>query len=220
MKYEYVIFDLDGTILDSLDDILSNLNKALLAIGVNYQYNREEGAKLLGDGALSLCKKVFRRIKISIKSPIFDEFLEVYYNIYKTNQGTLSKLYDGIPELIDILISKGIKVAVYSNKPENVIHGALEGFIDTNKFEFILGQKEEYEPKPDTKAILEMVDLYKIDLSKTLYVGDSDVDILLSKNLGIDSCGCVYGYRSRKELVKTGATFVIDTPLDLIDNIK
>lgn len=219
-SYKYVIFDLDGTILDSVVDIVNALNLTLKHFNIDRVYDRDEGITLLGGGAFVLVQKVFKSCGLDAESPFFDKFIEVYFQNYIANQGKTGVLFAGVKEMLLELNKRNIKYAIFSNKPQKVITGALQGKLDEKDFLFILGHKDGYAPKPDTKAILEEVSKHNIDLTKTLYVGDSDVDIILAKNLGVDGCGCAYGYRSKSELIKAGATFVIDSPLELLKHIS
>lgn len=219
-KYKFIVFDLDGTVMDSVLDIVYTLNSSLKAINIDYTFSRDEGVKLLGNGAVELAKKAFEILNLDCESPLFSQFLDVYYVKYMENQGKYGKLYEGVLELFDELDKQNIKYAVFSNKPQIVIMDSIRNYMDPDRFTFVLGQKEGYAPKPDTKAINEMIKLHKIPLDAMLYVGDSDVDIILAKRLGVDSCGCVYGYRSREELAATGATYLIEKPIDLLKVIK
>jgi len=212
MKYKYIVFDLDGTLLDSVEDIVNALNETLRELKMNYSYSKREGIALLGSGALELARKVFNDTGYDSTSPFFNEFCEAYYTNYKKHQGLRSCLYPGVKETLVELKSQGVKVAVFSNKPQRVINNSLDGLIDISIFDFVLGQKDGYDPKPDPKAFLEELSERKIIFNKKdfLYVGDSDVDIIFARNLGIDSCGCAYGYRGKKELDEARATYIID----------
>ena len=222
MKYDMVVFDLDGTVIDSVEDIMNALNETLRDFVIPYQYDYEHAKALLGGGALELVRKVFTTIGKDADSPFFDIFCEQYYIRYKENQGKYTLLYPKMDEVITYLIDNGVKVAIFSNKPERVILNSIDSLLDINRLEFVLGHQDGYPAKPDTTAFFERLKTLNIDPNNTriLYVGDSDVDMIFAKNIRADGCGCSYGYRSRKELIENGASYIIDTPIEIIELVK
>ena len=220
-KYDLIVFDLDGTVIDSVIDIMDALNATLKDFDIDFQFCYEGTKGLLGGGALELAKQVLLTVGKDPDSPFFDIFCDQYYIRYEEFQGNSTRLYPGIDDVFKRAIEKGIKLAIFSNKPQRVIIDSISNLTDITKFEFVLGHSDGYAPKPDPTAFNEKCIQHGLDIAnmRILYVGDSDVDMIFAKNIRADGCGCAYGYRSRKELVENDATFIIKRPKELLKYI-
>ncbi len=211
--FKLAIFDLDGTLLNSLEDIADASNYALEKMG----YPKHELYKFnyfVGNGVMELCRRILPEGEKHNAEKICQYFAEYYRE--HSNDKTI--VYDGIKETLENLHSRGIKLAVASNKVhEFSVSMVKEYFGDV--FDVILGNSPERPKKPEPQIIYEIMKITGFSKEETIFIGDSDVDILTSKNAGIKSIGCVWGYRGREELENSGADFIADSPSDILNII-
>lgn len=203
--YKLVVFDLDGTLVNSLADLAISVNKALRASGLEEQpllrYN-----KFVGNGVDVLIKRAMggkcddTRLFSAVKTIFSAEYAE------HCNDNTTE--YEGCSALLESLCKNGIKTAVLSNKPDEFVGKILKKVYPHHSFAEAWGQKPEFKRKPDGGALLKMLEIHGIEKAQCLYVGDSDVDVFTAKNAGVDMAGVEWGFRGRQELSDAGAGFV------------
>jgi len=214
MKYKAVIFDLDGTLLDTIEDIKITMNLALKRY--NYpEFSVEEYKYFVGKGVDNLISEVIKTA--SIPSSAFRDLKEAYYEIYK-NQATINtKLYDGISELIKELKANGISLNVLSNKPHSQTVEVIRHYFGEGVFDLVYGKKEDFSPKPDPASALDLTKALGITPTEVLYVGDTETDILTAKNAGFYSVGVLWGFRKEDELVNADASKIVKHPLEILN---
>ena len=207
MKYEYVIFDLDGTLLDTLDDLADSVNTALL----KYSFptvDREHVRRSIGNGVGLLIR---RCIPEGTDEATVKACTNVMREHYANNCENKTCPYEGIPELLKKLRDNGIRVAVVSNKFDAAVKRLCQKYFD-GLIETAIGESEgvSRKPSPDSvnAALLELGADTERDLARAIYIGDSDVDVLTAKNAGIASVGVTWGFRDRELLVSSGADFI------------
>lgn len=207
------IFDLDGTLANTLCDLADAVNHGLKQLG--YPTHPYERYKLfIGNGVFKLC---YRALPENKKTET-DELLSLFNDYYNTHYLDKTCLYPGISDMLRQLSERSVKLAVATNKPHNFATKLVEHLLSEFEFVNVLGGCTEREKKPSPQIINDILMSLPSD-NKVYMIGDSDVDILTAKNAGVASIGCCWGYRSRSELSETGADFIAEKPSDITDFI-
>lgn len=213
-KYKAVIFDLDGTMLDTIKDLSTCMNNVLAKHNMP-THSVDAYREFIGNGVRALVKNSLPDYKKND-----EDFISLCQNEianeYKTHWKDETKPYDGIIKLLEILNKKGIKINVLSNKPDVFTNLMVEHFFGGFNFEAVFGERENIKRKPDPSACFEIAKINNIDISDFVYVGDSDIDMQTAKNANIFAVGATWGFRSEDELSKSGADLLIKTPLELL----
>ena len=206
-----VIFDLDGTLLNSIGDLMTACNVALHSF--HYPIHDEEAYKTyVGNGIYKLVErsmpKAYRQEEqiLAVKA-VFDTY-------YAAHCEDKTKPYEGILDLLTVLQEKGIICGVVTNKAQVYAEALVKQFFGT-RIHLVLGQREGIPTKPNPYAVLEMIDYFKVATADCLYVGDSNVDIETAKAAGVESVGVLWGFRSKAELSAAGATYLAAHVSDL-----
>ena len=209
-RFDSIIFDLDGTLLNTLDDLADSINAALIRCGYP-DHTTEEVRGFIGNGAEMLVKRALSPIE---DADAVKTVLAAFSEIYAKNLKNKTAPYYGIEEVLKLFKNSGIKMAVVSNKP----HTAVVPLIADYFGEYIntaIGADKDTPEKPDPTGALKALKALGSEKSRTVYMGDSDVDIFTAKNAGLFALGCSWGFRDRDELINAGADKVIDSPFDL-----
>ena len=214
MQFQGVLFDLDGTLLDTLADIAGAANSVLESLG--YPPHPVDAYRLMiGDGVRAL---LHRALPEDERSPtLIDQLAGDFQAAYAKMWNIHARPFEGVPELLDRLTEQGVTVAVLSNKPHKFTRLCVDSYLDAWPFKAVFGQREGVPRKPDPAAAYEIADLLGLDCEQILYLGDSGTDMLTARNSGMYPVGASWGYRSRDELMQSGAAVVIDRPIQLID---
>lgn len=208
-----VIFDLDGTLVDSIEDLADGVNYALEKN--NLPTNElSEYYYFVGNGMEHL-------VRSALKSKGADDELyktvrrdfDSYYEVHSNDK---TRAYEGMNALLTKLQSKGVKTAVLSNKAHVYLKDILKKAFPNHKFDLEFGQREGIPRKPDHQALLMIISELGYDKADCLLVGDSDVDILTAKNAGIDAVGVLWGFRTKDELLESGAKHLAENPDELL----
>ena len=210
MRYKYVLFDLDGTILDTLDDLHAAANAALRECGYP-ERTRDEVRRFVGNGIRKLIERAVPSGTSEEDIVRTHEAFTAYYSVHCKDK---TKPYAGIPELVRGLKENGIASAVISNKADYAVKALCEEYFE-GLFEFSVGEREGIRKKPAPDSVLEAMRVMGAKSSETVYIGDSDVDIMTAKNAGIDCIGVSYGFRGREFLESHGAEVIADTVEEL-----
>lgn len=211
--YKLVIFDLDGTLVNSLEDLGNACNSALERFGYP-THSMDSFRYFVGDGVPMLIRRALPESERSEENiarvkAVFDE-------IYGRNYNVCTRPYDGITELLDKLKAEGILIAVASNKPDNFTQTIVTGmFGDT--FSYVSGKKEGFEKKPDPQIALHIMEKLGVSPKDVLFAGDSSVDMQTAHNAGCDCIGCVWGFRTLQELTDNKATYIANSPIDIFN---
>ena len=212
-KKQLVIFDLDGTLINSVADLGQATNHALQLHG----YPTHDLSKynyFVGNGVTKLIERALPeqfRDEATIEK-VKSDFLD-YYMRHKTD---LTRPYDGIPELLHALQEKSVKIAVASNKFIAGTQALVKGFFPDIDFCAVLGQREGVPIKPDPYIANEALQLAGVDRGDCLYVGDTATDMQTASNAGLESVGVSWGFRPVSELKDAGAAHIIDKPAELL----
>ncbi len=210
------IFDLDGTLVDSLTDLAICVNKGLKKAGLE-EKPVENYKHYVGNGRDNLVRRTMGEFCDDEK--LFNVVMDTFNREYAIHSNDNTKSYDGCSEMLKSLSDRGIKTAVLSNKPDEFISDILEKIYPEHNFTEAWGQKAEYKRKPDPEALYAILEKHGIDKSECVYVGDSDVDVFTAKNAGVKMIGVEWGFRGREELIEAGASCVARTADELLEFI-
>ena len=213
---KYIIFDLDGTLVNSIYDLADSVNYVLKQNGYA-EHSLESYYYFVGNGTLKLIERALPKDKRTANEieRVHSQFAERY------SQNYLNKTipYDHINELLDELDKRGIKYSVASNKTDVFTQEIINGLFPNNRFDVIIGKREENPTKPDPKIIYDILDGKNLTLDEILVVGDSGVDIETGHNACLKAVGCLWGFRDEKELKEAGADYIISKPMELFEII-
>lgn len=213
MKYKAVLFDLDGTLVNSLIDIADSMNKVLLESKFP-THSYEAINDFIGSGLRNLVSKALPETHKD-EATIEKTFQAMMTN-YRENCTNKTIAYDGIVELLDELKSRNIKVAILSNKADELTK-KIGGTLFPNYFESVMGLKSEATKKPNPGAAIAISQDLGFSPEEVLYVGDSGIDMQTAKNANMYAVGVSWGYRPKEELVAEGAQSIINHPLELLE---
>lgn len=213
-----LIFDLDGTLADTLPSITRAINLAAEKLGYPERTCDDVRAGI-GNGARNLVRALMPLSESSDEEKV-DLFLKVYEDMYDTTYMEADRCYDGMSEAIEELHKRGYRIAVLSNKQDAYVKPIAAQLIPADILAYAAGQRKEYPKKPDPTVPLMIADELGYMPEDSAFIGDSDVDIITGKNAGMLTVGCDWGYRTRAELEENGADFVISSPLELLEIFK
>lgn len=217
MNAKLIIFDLDGTLLDTIDDLAVACNHALTACGCPPR-NRDEYFMLVGRGINNL---FMGALPDGMKT---DEMVmkmrEAFVPYYNEHSCDLTRPYEGIIEMMERLQTEGISMAVASNKYQEGTEALVKRFFGQFDFVRILGQREGHPIKPDPSVVLEAMEgVPGTSLAEVVYCGDSDVDMQTGLNAGVTTIGVTWGFRSRSELEAFSPHYLAEIPAELSEII-
>ncbi len=210
-----VIFDLDGTLINSLTDIALCMNEVLTEFG-HKTHPIEDYNYFVGDGALVLSQNALpKQISQEEVLKVFERFKEHYdQNIYDNTQP-----YEGILELLEKLEKEQFKLGILSNKPHQFTLAYAKKFFSHLNFQEIHGQKEHIEKKPDPTGALHIAQEFKLQPQEIFYVGDTSTDMKTAHNARMKSIGVAWGFRPIEELIEYKAHFIANSPQELFEII-
>lgn len=215
-----IIFDLDGTLLYTLEDINDAINFALLSFNLRPN-SIEETRKFVGNGAKTLVlRSMYHRydVRLFLKNTLFDQIYSLYMEKYLSIRLNKTKPYDGIVDVLNELKSKGYNLAVLSNKPARDTTAIINNYFN-NIFDIVLGSNDNYNLKPDPTLLNHIISYFGTNKENVIYVGDSLVDILTARNANVKCISVSYGYNDKDILLKDN-NVVIDNPYQLLEAIK
>lgn len=212
-----VIFDLDGTLANTIESITFCGNRALARFGFP-SYGEEEYKYFVGDGAAELIRRALIRAgDDGLKH--FDEVFGEYLRLFKKDCMYHVRPYEGIVPLLDALKEKGIRIAVLSNKPHANSVSVVEMLFGKGYFDRIQGQEEHIPRKPDPAGACEIAKDFGLCAGDFLYVGDTGVDMRTGKAAGMRTIGVLWGFRDRKELEENQADEIVERPEEILSLI-
>lgn len=213
MRFAGVIFDLDGTLLDTLEDIGYSMNCVLLKNGFP-AHDMESYKIFVGDGSETLVKRSIPEDRRSMEE--VRRYLVEFKKEYDKNWKRTTMPYNGVSEVLAELKSRGIKMSIVSNKPQEFTEISVSHFLEETFFERIVGHSLEMPLKPDPFSALEVAKAMNLSVEKIVFVGDTNVDMRTAVNAGMYGAGVLWGFRTGEELIKSGAKTLISKPDELI----
>ena len=209
-----VLFDLDGTLLDTLTDIASAANAALASESMPTHPDADY-RRFIGDGVGMLFRRALPPDQ-DHDEPRIDRCVARFHETYAHSWNVATRPYEGIPELLDALADRGLPVAILSNKPDEFTKLCAGAYLNRWTWSAVVGQREGVPRKPDPTSALAIAEGLGIAPSDFLYVGDSSVDMRTALASGMRPIGVSWGFRSVEELRSTGAEAIIDHPSELL----
>ena len=213
-KIDTVIFDLDGTLLNTLEDLADSVNYALTTCDMP-ERTIDEVRCFVGNGVRNL---MLRAVPDGEQNPKFEEAFAVFKEYYGEHCNDKTKPYEGIMELLKVLKEKGYAIGIVSNKIDSAVkelnNRYFKGIIDV-----AIGEREGVLRKPAPDTVLTALQELGKEKESAIYVGDSDVDIATAKNVGIPCISVLWGFRDKEFLVKNGASTFVEFPKDILKQI-
>ena len=213
MKYQAILFDMDGTLLDTLTDMQAAVNYILEKYGYPTR-TLEEVRRFVGNGAGPL---IHRALPQGVDPDREAEILADYRAYYQAHNCVETRPYDGIGPLLERLRQEGVRTAVVSNKPDATTKTLAARFFPGLP---AFGQRDDVPPKPSPDLVFRALDTLGVAAADAVYVGDSEVDVATARNAGLDMIGVAWGFRGRAALEAAGAPLVADTPEQLLDMLQ
>lgn len=208
------IFDLDGTLLDTIKTIKYYGDLALKEFGIE-EIPEDTYKILVGTGIKNLIKGMLE-YRGCYTEELFSKVFKVYDDAYNANTFFKTEIYKGIKETLKELKANGIKVAIVSNKPDFAAKEVVEYFFGKDYFDYVTGQKPNGPLKPDPQEVLNIISTYNLEKGECVYIGDTGTDMKTGKNAGLYTVGVLWGFRKRDELTENGADTIISTPEELL----
>lgn len=210
------VFDLDGTLLNTIKTINYYLNYALSECGLS-PISEADTMAFVGNGAVKLIERTLN--SVGGDASLFDLLFKIYNDSYDAKPYYLTAPYEGITELLSALKAQGIKLAVLSNKPDFATKAAVKHFFG-ECFDLVFGGRENVPLKPCPDALFDIMKEMNVTPEQTAYIGDSEPDVLTAKNAGIKNAFFLtHGFRTREQLLSAGAETLFDNPLDILEHI-
>ncbi len=214
MRYKAVIWDLDGTLLDTLQDLYTSCNYTMRYFSYP-ERTLDEVRMFVGNGVKVLLSKAS---EIELDNPKIDEMYEVFREYYSIHCNDATRVYDGIYETIDALKELGIVSAIVSNKPQYGVSELKDKYFN-GRISVAIGETQEVRHKPYPDTVIEACKQLNVNINDCVYVGDSEVDILTAKNCNIDCISGAWGFRSKEHLLANGANIICKNTKELYDEI-
>lgn len=207
MKYQLVIFDMDGTILNTLEDLTDSVNHALEQLGLP-THTIEEVRNFVGNG---IRKLIERAVPKGTDQQLMDKVHQAFTAYYKVHCADKTRPYEGILEMLKNLKAAGCKLAVVSNKADYGVQELCQQYFE-GIFDYAVGEREGIQKKPAPDSVNEVLNRLQFERNQAVYVGDSDVDVATARNAGLDCIAVEWGFRTREFLIEQGAKTLIAEP--------
>lgn len=214
MKYQLAIFDLDGTLLDTLEDLADSTNYVMRSFGYP-ERTLAEVRSFVGNGIWKLLE---RSAPNGTPSEEIDRMFEQFKEYYGAHCADKTKPYDGIMELLAFLKKKGVRLAVVSNKADYAVKALCEQYFP-GYFDEAVGERVGIARKPAPDTVNEVLKNLKIEKAQAVYIGDSEVDVQTAQNAEMDCIAVDWGFRDKEVLEKAGAEIIVSTPAELFKYI-
>ena len=214
MKYELIIFDMDGTILDTLEDLKNSMNYAL-SLHHLPERTLEEIRSFVGNGIRTLIE---RAVPLGTSIEIMDQIHKDFLPHYKLHSADYTRPYGKINDLLEELRKRGYKTAVVSNKAHAAVQDLCVQYFD-GLFDLAIGERPEIAKKPAPDMVHLALGKMQISKEKAVYIGDSDVDVATAKNSDLDMIAVDWGFRDREVLEAQGAKIIVSNPMEILELI-
>ena len=210
MRYKAVLFDMDGTVLDTLDDLADSVNRSLREFGLP-EVSRFQVGQSLGNGAKYLIRHCLPE---GSDEALCEQVLAFYKPWYDAHCRIKTKPYDGILQLMEALRADGIHQAIISNKPDSAVQELAEAFF-SGLMDVVIGESPAVKRKPSPDTVLAAASQMGLMASDCVYIGDTEVDLETARNAGMDCIPVSWGFRTEEQLRAAGAEEIIRSPEDL-----
>lgn len=214
MRYDTVIFDLDGTLLNTLDDLSDSVNHCLEQFGFP-KITLSQTRQYVGNGIRKLMARAVPNGEDNLQ---FEAVFSMFREYYPEHSQIKTKPYDGIPQLLDNLKLSGVKLAVVSNKNHEAVCRLCKSYFG-DTFSVTVGKQAGVKRKPAPDSVLQALSALGSEKSKAVYIGDSEVDVATAKAAEMDLIAVSWGFRDRETLLHAGAKVIVDKPEHILDCI-
>jgi phosphoglycolate phosphatase len=213
MRFRTVLFDLDGTLLDTLEDIAISANFALTTLGFNAE-STEKYRYFVGEGVFKLFENIFA--KTPQTQEVIQEAVRLFESHYAKQFNQNTKLYDGVSKMLTFLQTRGFKMAILSNKPDSFTKMCAVKYLRSWKFDVVFGARNGVPRKPHPQGALDISTLLEIEPHRCYYLGDTMIDMQTANSAGMIALGALWGFREEDELREHGAKHLVKTPSEVI----
>lgn len=221
------VFDLDGTLLNTSYALKKCMNESLkilkerknLELKRDLKINLKETKKFVGDGLIIYIKRTLNHLLIDDEN-LLDEMFSIYMEVAKTHNLYKVAPYYDISDILEQLKKKGVKLAILSNKMQEVVEANTNKMFRKGLFDKIYGERKGIKIKPDPSSLNALIKELGLKKEEVLYFGDTDVDMQTGKNAKVDGVGVLWGFREKKELIKNGAKYLIKEPREILELIN
>ncbi|MBE5734663.1 MAG: HAD family hydrolase [Clostridiales bacterium] len=210
-----IVFDLDGTLIDSVPDIKDCINDMLKKFG-HKERQLSEIKQMIGHGARNLVKNA---IGEDLTKDQLQARLDYYNDIYTNSGSPKTKIFDGIANVLNEFKARGFLLAVLTNKPQETTDDVYNTYLSEFGFDCVIGQRPEFKIKPDPDALLYLLEKLNVKKENAFFVGDGETDVQVGINAGVKSVAVLWGYRTKNQLESAGATIFANEPKDLLNLI-
>ena len=217
MNYKAAVFDLDGTLVNSLDDLADSANATLRAHSFP-MHEVEAYRYFVGDGTRKLMERILPQ-EYAADTTFVEQFMSKYKDRYARNLLQKTKPYDGIMEMLEELRRRGIPMAVCTNKHQSAAEMIVKTLFPHRIFQEIIGDQEGLPRKPDPQKVLRIMRNFGVTGEQTAYFGDTDVDMDTARNAKAFAVGVLWGFRPEEELVAHGAHILLSHPMELFEKV-
>lgn len=215
MKYNTIVFDMDGTLLNTLEDLTDSVNYALQICGYTKR-TLDEVQRFVGNGVRVLMNQA---VPAGTSEEDIVKCLTIYRKHYSENMQHKTRPYDGINELLKSLKERGIKLAIVSNKYDSAVKALCKDYFQ-DYIRIAIGESPEVAKKPAPDSVFTALEQLGAVKEEALYVGDSEVDVQTARNAGLKCIGVTWGFRDREVLAAEGADIIIDRPQELLEYLS
>ena len=208
------IFDIDGTLLNTIESISFHLNETLRKYELK-AIHKQKVREFVGNGPRVLLTKTLDYVGFTGDDQLKEEIFNRYNEAYDNDPLYLTKPFEGIKESLDKLKEDGQIITAFSNKPDETSNRVLKSIFGEKYFDYILGYREDYKRKPSPEGIMIIANHFDVPFSDILYFGDSEVDMKCGRNASIFTVGCSWGFRKREVLERENPDVIIDSPSEI-----
>ena len=216
MKYKAIIFDLDGTLLNSLVDIADSVNIVLKKYNLP-THPIDDYKLMVGKGIKSLVEEALPN---NVNQSDFDKYFAEVTQVYENNQINKTQPYSGIIDMLKALEDNGTIINILSNKPIDFTKMVVSHFLGEINFKYVIGARKGVPQKPNPISVFEIIEGLELDKSEVLYVGDTGTDMKTAENAGLSSVGVLWGFRGLEELMENGAEYIIEEPSKIVSIVE
>ncbi len=211
MRISALLFDLDGTLLNTIDDLADSANYVLDKLGFPL-HTTQQYKYFVGNGIPKLIERCLPHDKQEYKEQALKMFIE-HYALHSEDK---TAPYDGIKPMLERACEMGFKLGVITNKQHKIAKEVIAHYFPEIRFDYVRGLDDSIKAKPDPAGALEAAEMMGVAPENVLYIGDSSVDMQTAENAGFTSCGVLWGFRTREELCESGADFIVSAPDEIL----
>lgn len=208
-----IVFDLDGTLLNTLEDIAISANFALVTLGFQAQES-EKYRYFVGEGVFKLFENIFASNPQSLE--LIQHAVSLFESHYAKQFNQNTKLYEGISKMLTFLQKRGYRMAILSNKPDSFVKMCVFKYLSKWQWEVVYGARENIPRKPDPQGAIDIAKALHVSPQECFYLGDTSTDMLTANRAGMIAIGALWGFRDEAELLEHGAKYIVKEPSEVI----